>query len=225
MRARTAAGGKRGSRRARVYDFLLLDDGDGLLRRVVEVVGGRDVEAALVDDLLAELDVRALEAHDQGDLEADLLDAGDDALGDDVALHDAAEDVDEERLDVRVRRDDLEGLDDLLLRRAPADVEEVRGTAAVHLDDVHGRHGEAGAVDHAADGPVEADVVEVPLLGGDVARVLLRLVALREDVLLAEGRVVVEADLRVRGDERALVVLGEGVHLDHGAVAAFEDLV
>ena len=37
-----------------------------------------------------------------GTLQADLLDRGDDALGDDVAPHDAAEDVDEDRLHVRV---------------------------------------------------------------------------------------------------------------------------
>jgi len=39
----------------------------------------------------------------------------------------------------------------------------------VELDDVHRRHGEAGAVDHAADVAVEADVVEVELGRGDLA--------------------------------------------------------
>ena len=33
--------------------------------------------------------------------------------------------------------------------------------AAVELDDVHGRHGQAGAVHHAADLAVERDVVEI----------------------------------------------------------------
>ena len=52
----------------------------------------------------AELDVRPFEAHDERHLEADLLDGGDDALGDGVALHDAAEDVDEDALHARDRR-------------------------------------------------------------------------------------------------------------------------
>ena len=44
----------------------------GLLGGVVEVVGRDDVEARVVDDLLALGDVGALEAHDQRDLESDL---------------------------------------------------------------------------------------------------------------------------------------------------------
>jgi hypothetical protein len=39
-----------------------------------------EVEAALGEHLLAELDVGALEAHDERDLQADLLDRGDDAV-------------------------------------------------------------------------------------------------------------------------------------------------
>ena len=58
-----------------------------------------------------------------------------------------------------------------------------------------------GRAHHAADRAVEADVVEVPLLGRDVARVLLARVALREDLLLAEARVVVEPDLHAEGGE------------------------
>src|SRR5208283_4229598 len=136
---------------------------DDLLRRVVEVIRRNDVEAGLADDLLAEVDVGALEADDQGHLEADVLDRGDHAFGDDVAAHDAAEDVDQDALHVRVDGDDLERRGDLLLRGAAADVEEVGRALAVELDDVHRRHGEAGTVDHAADRAVERDVAEVML--------------------------------------------------------------
>ena len=45
-----------------------------------------------------------------------------------------------------------------------------------YLNEVHGGHGEAGAVDEAADRAAEADVVDVVLVGLDVARVLLRLI-------------------------------------------------
>jgi hypothetical protein len=73
-----------------------------LVGGVVQAGGRDDVQAALVEHLLAELDVGALEADDQGDLEADLLDRRDDAGGDRVALHDAAEDVDQDALHVGV---------------------------------------------------------------------------------------------------------------------------
>ena len=53
----------------------------------------------------------------------------------------------------------------LLLGGVAADVQEVGGRAAVQLDDVHGRHGQARAVDHAADAAVQADVVQVVLPG------------------------------------------------------------
>src|SRR5512133_3271299 len=102
----------------------------GLLRRlrgghdlaggIAEVVGGDDLELAVGEDVLAELDVRALEPHHERDREADLLRGGHDAVRDDVALHDAAEDVDEDRPDLRIGQDDLEGGGDLLLVRASA---------------------------------------------------------------------------------------------------------
>ncbi len=66
-------------------------------------------------------------------------------------LHDAAEDVDQDALHVGVGGDDLEGRGDLLPWSAAADVEEVGRLVAVELDDVHGGHGQARAVDHAAD--------------------------------------------------------------------------
>src|SRR3546814_5393410 len=43
-------------------------------------------------DILALLDVRALQADDERDREVHFLGRGDDALGDDIALHDAAKD-------------------------------------------------------------------------------------------------------------------------------------
>ena len=65
------------------------------------------------------------------------------------------------------------------------------------------RHGEAGAVDHAADRAVERDVVEVVFRGLDFLVVLFGQVAQRDDVGVAVERVVVEADLGVEADELA----------------------
>ena len=64
----------------------------------------RDLEAAVREHLAALLDVRAFEAHDHRHLDVHLLHGGDDAFGDHVAAHDAAEDVHEDRLHVLVRR-------------------------------------------------------------------------------------------------------------------------
>ena len=89
------------------------------------------------------------------------------------------------------------------LRRAAADVEEVGRILAVELDDVHRRHGEAGAVDHAADVAVERDIGEVVFRRLDLLLVLLGLVAQRDDVGMAVERVVVEADLGVEAAQPA----------------------
>ena len=101
---------------------------------------------------------------------------------------------------------------DLLLGGAAADVEEVRRLHAVELDDVHGRHGEAGAVDHAADRAVERDVVEIVFRGLDFLGVFFGEIAQRGDVGMAEQRVVVEVDLGVEADQ--LVVLGDDQRID-----------
>src|SRR5690606_41944644 len=75
-----------------------------------------------------------------------------------IATRDAAEDVEQDDLDVRVLRDDAERVDDLVRVRRAADVQEVRRLAAVELDQVHRGHGQAGAVDHRADVAIELDV-------------------------------------------------------------------
>jgi hypothetical protein len=49
----------------------------------------------------------------QGHLDADLLCCGHDAAGNDVTLHDASKDVDQDGLDLLVTGQDLEGLNHL----------------------------------------------------------------------------------------------------------------
>ncbi len=78
-------------------------------------------------------DVGAFEAHDQRDRQVHFLGRGDDAFGDDVAAHDAAEDVDQDALHRRIAEDDLERRGDLLLASAAADVEEVGRNAPLSL--------------------------------------------------------------------------------------------
>ena len=166
-------------------------------------VGRDDVEPGLGEDLLPLLHVGAFHAHHQRHLEPDLLRRLHDALGEHVAAQDAAEDVDEDGLHRGVGQDDLEGRLHLLGVGAAADVEEVGGLAAGGLDRVHRRHGEAGAVHHAADVAVERDVAQVVLRRLDLARILLVRIAQLAQVGVAEERVVVEADLGVEREQVA----------------------
>ena len=144
----------------------------------------------------------------------------DDALGDHVAAHDAAEDVDEDRLHLVVRQNQLERLGHALRGRAAADVEEVRRLAAVQLDHVHRRHREARAVHHAGDVAVERDVVEI-VLGGLRARVSSSCDGSRMAArsLLAEQRVVVDVDLGVERDQVAVLRHDQRIELDQRQVA------
>src|SRR5262245_23257607 len=155
---------------------------DGPLRRLAERLGRRDVEPGLFEDSTALGGVRALETHHERHLQAEVAGCRHHALGDQVAAHDAAEDVHQDGADVRVAEDELERLLHLLLVRTPAGVEEVRRTPAAEGDHVESRHREARAVHHAADVAVEPDVREVDLLGRALARVLLLGVAERRDV-------------------------------------------
>jgi len=197
----------------------------GLGGGVCEVGGGDDGEAAFEEHFAAEFYVGAFEADDEGDAEFDGLGGVDDALGDDVAFHDAAEDVDEDGLDFGVGAEDAEGFADLFFFGAAADVEEVGGVSAALFDDVHGGHGEAGAVDHAGDVSIKADVVEIKFPGFDFAGVFFGEVAVGDDLGVAEEGVVVEIEFGVEGEDFAGGGLDEGVDLDHGAVAGHEEFV
>ena len=201
------------------------DRGHDLLSGVEDVVARDEGESALGEGLLTSFDVVAFEAHDERDGEGGLAGGFDDAVGDDVTIHDAAEDVDQDALDVRVTEDDAEGGRDLILRRSTAYVEEVGRAATGVLDNVHGRHGETGTVHQTGDVAIEADVVQRELGGGDFTRIFLGLVTHRDDGGLTVESVVVEVELRVEGEEFALVGDDERVDLDHGTVAVDEQLV
>src|SRR5690606_12637968 len=107
-----------------------------LLGGVVEVVGRNHVEARILEDGLAFLDIGAFETNHQRHFEADFLDRSDNAFGNDVAAHDAAEDIDQDALHSRIGGDDLERGRHLLLGGTATNVEEVCRLGAVELDDV-----------------------------------------------------------------------------------------
>src|ERR1700731_678199 len=203
-------------------DLSSLDGLDDFLRGIVEIIRRQHVEAGFADDLLAGIDIGAFETHHQRHLEADFLHRGDDALGNDVAFHDAAEDVDQDALHVGIGGDDLEGGRDLFLAGATADIEEVRGLHAIELDDVHGRHRKAGAVDHAADGALERDVIEIVFGSLDFLGVFLGLVAQCRNFGMTKQRVVVERYLGVEHPQLALLGDHQRVDFQHRHVLGGE---
>src|SRR5439155_2041249 len=192
----------------------MLHFGDDLFRRITEVIGGDDRQPAGSENVLALLDVGAFETHDQRNAQIYLARGFNNALGDDVAAHDSAEDVDQDALHRRVTQNDFERGGDLLLGRAAADVEEIRRLAALQLDDVHRRHGETGAVDHAADIAVQFDVGEVVFRCLDLHRLFFGEVAQLLELGMAELGIVVEADLGVEHQELTLVRDRERIDLD-----------
>src|SRR5688572_20076265 len=203
----------------------LLHRFDNLFGGVRQIVGAEDRQAGLRQYLLAQLHIGAFEADHQRHVKADLLRRRDHALRDHVAAHDAAKDVHQDPFNVGVGEDDLERSGDALLGGAAADIEEVGRRAAIKLDDVHGRHGKAGAVHHAADVAVELDVIEVVLAGLQLRRILLVLVAHLLHVLVAVERVVVEVHLGIERDHVAGTGHHQRVDLDDRAIELDERLV
>src|SRR5690606_5987659 len=104
--------------------------------------GRRDRQATLGQFLRAELRIVAFQAYHHRYLDADILDRRDDAVGNQVAAHDAAKDIHEHGFHLVIRQDDLERFGDTLTRGATTDVEEVGRKTAFQLDQVHGRHGQ-----------------------------------------------------------------------------------
>ena len=207
------------------HQFASLTACDDLFRGIGEVLRRGDLQTRLLQDLLAELDVGAFQPHHQRHVQVDLARRGDDAFGDHVAAHDAAEDVDQDALDVGILEDDLEGRGHALLGGAAADIEEVGGRGAIELDDVHGGHGEARAVHHAADLAVELDVVQRILGGLGLGGILLVDVAQRLEVLVTLERVVVEVHLGIERDHVARAGDDQRIDLDQRAVELGEGLV
>jgi hypothetical protein len=101
---------------------------------------------------------------------------------------------------------------------ATRSVEEVGGFGAGELDHVHRGHRQAGAIDDAADLPIEPDVVQPVLRRFGLARIFFGVVPQLADVRPAKERVVVELHLGVERQDAPVDGDGERVDLDHGGI-------
>ena len=87
------------------------------------------------------------------------------------------------------------------------------------FDDIHGRHCQAGAVDHTADVAVKSDVAEVELRGLHLFRILLGHVTHCAHVGVTEERVVIKSHLSVQSDEIPGFGQDQWIDLDQGRIA------
>ena len=202
-----------------------LDRRDDLLCGIEDVVGGNEREAAFGESLLASLDVVAFETNDERNADVGFAGGIDDPMGDDVAVHDAAENIDQDAFDVLVAEDDSKGCGDLFLAGSASHIEEIGRLAARILDDVHRRHGQPRAVDQAGDIAIKSDIVEAVLGSRHFAGILLRHVAHRDDLGLPVKGVVVEVELGVEGEQLAFRRHDERIDFHHGTIALNEKLV
>ena len=157
-------------------------------------------------------------------IDTHFLDGSDDAFGDQIAAHDAAEDVDQNRLDVVIAENQLEGLGDALGGGAAAHVQEVGRFAPVELDDIHGRHGKTCAVDHAGNIAVQRHIVEIVLGRLRFQRIVLADIAHGFQPGLAEQRVIVAVELAIEGDQITRAVDDQRIQLDQAHVALIEQI-
>src|SRR5262249_31321102 len=169
--------------------------------------------------------IRALEPHYHRNLYPHLLHRVDDTIGNEVAAHDAAEDVDQHRAHPAVGKDQFERRCHTLAGGTAADIEKVGGLAAVQLDQVHGCHGESRTVHHAGDIAVERYVVEIVLGGPALHRIFLAGIAQLRELRMTEQGVVVDVDLRIERHEHPLARHDEWIDLDEAQVLLQVELV
>ena len=94
----------------------------------------------------------------------------------------------------------------------------------MQVDDVHGTHGQASTVDHAADVAFQCYVVQFELGSVSFARVILRRVMHSAQFWLAVHGVAVDVDLGVQAVQVAVSLDDQRVHFQQSQVVVLEQL-
>src|SRR5512133_1139025 len=186
--------------------------------RITQVVSDLDIQPRFLEEQFTVLDLAAVHADDDRQGAVDLAGRLNDAVGNHVAAHDAAEDVDKDPFDILILEDDPEGLGHLFAGRPAADVQEVGRLAAALLEHIQGSHGQSGAVDQAADRAGQLDVGQVVFSGGDLQRIELGIVHHVRVLAMTVDGIVVEGDFGVHGHQPAGLGDDQRIDLDQGAV-------
>jgi hypothetical protein len=154
---------RRSRRRSPISSLLLPGGRHHFLGGVCEPRRCDNGATALLEQFSACVNVRALQAHDQGNAEIELVIGGQECAGDRVAPHDAAEDIHEHGFHVGCAQKDTKPFEDLVFIGATAHVQKVGRFSAMVFDQVHRAHRQARAVDEAGDVAVEAHIREAAL--------------------------------------------------------------
>src|SRR5574343_1511026 len=209
----------------RVFLLIRMDIRGSLLDRFDDLGGGfshgigrDDGQTGILQDLLAHIFVGALHADDQRHGQVNFLGSCNHAGGDGVALHDAAEDIDQNALDLGVLEHDLEGFGHLLGRGTATDVEEVGRLGAEQLDGVHGGHSQTGTVYQTANVAVEGDVGQVELGSFDFVGIVFVQIAHGDDFLLTEQGIGVKVELGVERLDGAIGFVNQRIDFGQRSV-------
>src|SRR4029434_5020990 len=103
--------------------------GDGLFRSVFHTAGHRELQSRILEYLAALFHVGTLQANHHRDIESDGLRGVHHSTSNDIAPHDTAKNVDEDRLHILVGQENLERASHLVRIGSATDVEEIGGTA------------------------------------------------------------------------------------------------
>ncbi len=181
-------------------------------------------------DPAADFYISTFQTNDDRDSEF-LLTAGEelgrfyDAGRDDVALIDAAKNIDQDAVYLIVFEHDVESSHDFFWCGVAADVQEVCRFAAVFFDDVHGSHSEACAIDHASHVAAQIDIVQsfgsclsfLVIFFGDVAK--------RYDFRMAGQGAVIEIELRIKRHHVAFLGDHQRIHFSQGTIFIYKNIV
>ena len=94
----------------------------------------------------------------------------------------------------------------------------------MQLHQVHGRHRQPGTIDHAADVPVQGDVVQIVLGGLRLTWILLADIAHRQQVLVTVQRIAVQIDLGIECQQVPLRCHHERVDFNQACILTVEEL-
>ena len=148
----------------------------------------------------------------------DFLTGGENAVGDLVAAGDATENVAKHNLHVLVLQDDPQGGRDGIGPGASANVKKVGGADsagfAIQQGHVHRSHGQTGAIHHAPDLPVQADVTYAGLPGHFFRRGQFGRIMQRCQLWLPGQGIVIDHHFAVQRQQG--IVFGDDQRVDFG---------
>ncbi len=140
------------------------------------------------------------------------------ALCQQITAGDAAKDIDENGFYPGVGQNQLKCLGDLVCRRTTTYIQKVGGFPAMQLDHVHGRHSQTGTIDHAADIPLQGNIIEPKLSGGNFPTILLGGIKQFVRFGMPVQGIVIHNQLGIQRQQTAIAGNRQRVDFDHQGI-------